>query len=254
MEKLHADEKGSPYYSKNRVKNSGEESLEMLYQAIDFIKEGRLRTQVINDLLELNYKISHINEYLNAAYSIVSTEYLRSETAVFNIHLERYNRDINTLFDKEYSGEDWMKVKNYHQYLILDILEAKEKLLGFHKSSFHITLNQKNTVSIKKEPKERYDISKLSWEEKLELVKLFELTRRDEVFDMQVNITKKEEKVQDVEIIEETPNIDKIKHKELPVEELVKNYRSLTDTFAKMKETFDNIAKQKLKDAGSKTV
>lgn len=257
MEKLHADEKGSPYYEKNRVKGSEEESLEMLYKAIDLIKEGKLRNQVVDELLGCGFKITLINEHLNAAYSVISTEYLRSETGVFNIHLERYTRDINSLFNKSYqeSSEDWMKLKSYHQNLILEILEAKERLLGFHKAGFHITLNQQNIASVKKQSKQKYDISKLSWDEKLELMKLFDLTRRDEIFSIQESKIEKAVEVQEAEVIEEEPNITRVKHKKLsPEEEFVKTYTGLTDTFAKMKETFDNLAKQKLRDAGSKTV
>lgn len=254
MERLHLDEKGSPYYIQNRIKDSNIDSLNMLYRAIDLIKEGCTRVQIIEMLTNEGFKKKNIEKYLSVAYSVISTEYFRSEVAVFNLHFERYNRDIIALFNKEFHGDKWIQHKCGAYFQILEIMEAKEKLLGFHKANFQVILNQRNKP-ITREEKPKYNISKLSWDEKLELIRLFELTRREEDFPDVIEVTEEREESGFIVSQEtEEPNILKIKHKDQPLPEYTETYTGLNDTFEKMKKTFEELAKKTYKDAGSKSV
>lgn len=229
----------TPY--NDRLKEPGEQDVELLVaddpeyqkqvrQVCDLIMEGQRSNDIfVQMLIEDNslteYKFMQLQKH---AYVLAENELHKDREYVFQLHMERYE----DLYEKNMQMVDsWLRPldpkKDWHimqaKYACaLKALRSKEELLGLHDKSISIELNQfKATVS---EPKQLrggipgYDISKLSMEEKKELLEIIKESRTIPIegihrvvikktvidIDGDVVIRKQEEEIQDVEY-EEMP-------------------------------------------------
>lgn len=145
---------------------------------IELFREGLTDKEILYKVLQdnPNLKETSAQVYLDSARASYKQEFIL--TRRFNIiqHVKRYDRDIFTLANFEprtssYAKYQFEKTKAYLD--MINLLQKKEKVLGFHRKS--VQLKIKNTVNIAITKVERsFDFTNLTWEEKLELYHLTE--------------------------------------------------------------------------------
>lgn len=267
---LHSKEKGSPFYEENRVEGEridDSKYLKWCYKAIDLFKEGVSRELIVDMLSEeAKGKITwdEVNNVVVVrARQIISLEYEKNDKFVLGLHLQRYSDEIAKQYKNITKLAKNTKVKVWIRdqmiagcyYTILDLMFHKEKILQLHNKKVTLKINQiNNTVIRQKKPK--FDLSKLTFEEKVKFLEYIEKMKRsnDEVFG--VKLKKKEgegDQIQEAEIVEEV-NVEKIENFETPREEEKIEGNALNDAFEKLKQSLQKVAVEEFKRVGSKTV
>lgn len=192
-----------------------------------------------------------------------SLQFMKAEE-IIPIHIFRYNRMINLLIntkdieESEVDGEvitwdDFWKARNTKIRAYLDCIQTltqKEELLQFHNKEFTVEWNLEETVEIK-EKVSRPDFSKLSFDEKVELLELMKKAKLDENNLPAVIQTNEETKTDTVDVNHEVTdevNITSIKHEN--VQEAFKASVQ-TDPKARLQEAIMKIAAKKLSQAGA---
>ena len=140
-------------------------------------------------------------------------------------------------------------------YTILDLMFHKEKILQLHNKKVTFKINQiNNTIIRQKKPK--YNLSLLTFEEKIKFLELIEKMKRnnDEIHGVKLKDKKEEqEQIQEAEVVEET-NVEKIENFETPkVEEKVMG-DALNDAFERLRQNLQKVASEEFKNVGSKII
>lgn len=198
-----------------------------VYQVIDWMREGKSNQwctdqlkATINQRTGRVYAPRFVENIITAANQLINQWYRSQIFQVEKLHVARYNQIIVDTLNKKYEFSErmpeYLRIKLIADDL-LDVLQAmkqKEVLLGMHRKTFKLTINTQNNINITSKSsvkKEDIDITKLSFEQQVELMNLIEVMSRseDEVYGVQL---KRIEKHQDeVEQVVEVIN-DNIKH------------------------------------------
>lgn len=185
--------------SKNRFGTDPQMEREV-YKAIDWMREGKniewctqeLR-RTINAKTGRVYAPRFVENIITAANQLIEMYYRSQIYQVEKVHIARYNKMIidklNRNYDEEFAyliaEKPWV-VEQIEQVDLMDVLQAmkqKEMLLGMHRKTFKVTINNQNNIFVqqpKAPPKPKLDISKLTLEEQVELLSLVQLTSRTE--------------------------------------------------------------------------
>jgi hypothetical protein len=188
--------------------NSKEKTLVLVKEVYNQLEKGVHAQEIVRNLkkrLGLNERTIHA--YLTEAYKIIDKEAIKEVRTVINIHASRYEEiyqqcrypTLEENFDEE--GNPVPVTKTKILGLLNEAMNAlydKERVLGFHKKTFNLQLNN-NTKVEKKSIIDKYNLSKLSLQEKIELKNLLEKSKEDYVevviknTEVKVIETKKEE-------------------------------------------------------------
>lgn len=267
---LHSKEKGSPFYEENRVgedRLNDSKYLKWCYKAIDLFKEGVSREHIV-EIITKEAKGKITEEEVSSvvvvrARQIISLEFEKNDKFVLGLHLQRYNNEIKTQYEKIVKLEKNKKLKVWEKeqeiassyYTILDLMFHKEKILQLHNKKVTFKINQiNNTIIRQKKPK--YNLSLLTFEEKIKFLELIEKMKRnnDEIHGVKLKDKKEEqEQIQEAEVVEET-NVEKIENFETPkVEEKVMG-DALNDAFERLRQNLQKVASEEFKNVGSKII
>lgn len=234
--------------------------------------------QIITDLMMEGYSASYIKSYMveakelnlkpytvghlyTEATGILGSEYCKKTLTVKSIHVARYNETINDLIkteeldkdeiDNEEGGiswEEWMKSRNRKIEKFDECLEtmfSKERCLMMHSASFVIQINHDITINSHK--KRNIDITKLSFEEKLDLLAIISKTKKGE-FELLSVTDPVIEEVKTIEaeavVVATAINIDSIKQDKPPLQKELG--RVVSDPTASLKTALQKIAASKL--------
>lgn len=229
----------------------------------EHVSDSSIRTE-INEKFK-KYTDNSLTIMLSTARSIiVNTNFSKAEE-VIPIHVARYNNQVAKLLAtrcidisevdgcivtwKEYYMALEKKINAYMS--AIQSLFQKETLLQYHKDDFIININTEETILIK-DVKPKIDLSKLTFDEQVELYELIKKSRQDENEIVGVIQPNKEtlELIEEVkEIPAEIPNIQFIKVEQQPA----LPYRSqvtAADPTVKLRETLARRAAQRFKEAG----
>lgn len=261
-------EKGNPTNPDNRVEEKyleGDLRTKAVYYAIDLFKVGLtkaiVRETIINDK-EFS-SLSEVETILIEALSEVSEQFVTKNDHLIGLHLERYNREVERLINKDFSAFGPLlerKIKSGAYMDVLDTLHQKEKLLQLHSKQTVIRFNQRNSININ-EIESKFDLQELDFEEKRRLMELLLKSKTsdgDEVISVILN--DKDDNVIDIdsEVIVESPdtvNIAKIEQLDNTVNE--KQYKApvgLEEIKRKLSIALEKAAEKELIKVGSKSV
>ena len=184
--------------------------------AFSLLESGLSKSEVIIKLLE---KYSKLTKHTAAGYAHKAVNALRNKYAIefdtlIGIHLKRYENlyenHINRNYDN-FPNDIKYVVKSNNLYTALDILYAKEKLLGFHTKKFNLVFNAILKHGQKKEVLENYNLNKLTFYELIELKNiLFEVKGIKNK-----TITFEDYKKENIEIIEQDKEETYIKFEDI---------------------------------------
>lgn len=192
---------------------------------LNWFREGKTDSEVLIMVMEI-FKVKETSAmvYLKAAKSCFREELILERR--FNIvqHVKRYDRDILKLSQYQpktssYAQSTLLKTEAYLD--MLNLLQRKEKVLGFHKKSQLIKI--KNNVNINLTKVERtFDLSGLTLEEKIKLYQLIEKTKvsEEERFTLKPNPNIRREETIDIvheEVKEEKSTAELIEHVDEPL-------------------------------------
>lgn len=259
-------EKGNPYNKENRVEAKYIEAdtrVKSIYRILDWYKEGINRNEIKSILLGEGLTETAIDLYIQEAHGIVFEQFSTQTEHIISLHTKRYDKQINSLLNKDYNQlalKIRFKVKSTAYFDALDTLYQKEKLLNLHSKQTIIRFNQRNNINVNTVPekKEKYDLSKLSFEEKVDFMKLVEkASPRNNV---NTGVILRERKIEEEEIIEieheDVTNIDLIEKENIIGKDVFVETppRTMFDLQEKLRMTLQKVAQQELEKAGSKTV
>lgn len=201
-----------------------------VYRCIDWIREGKsleycteLLRKTINVRTKKFYNGRFVENIVTTANQLIILWYKNQIYKVEKLHIARYNEMIVDLMNKKYPIKEekpWIADALEGKDL-LDVLQAmkqKEILLGMHRKAFKVTINNQTNYFLENEQKkaikkEKIDISKLTFEEQVELLDLIKLSSKT---DNEVHGVMLKEKIEEVEYEEveqpkeESKNIEKI--------------------------------------------
>lgn len=233
-------------------------STSYIRQQIAASKKGKVNSVVIDNIL------ATVNE-------LIFTESLTGKEQVKMIHVRRYNRQINRLlateeldFDKisvdkdgdligEYSYDEWFasrEKKKTNYWNAIAALQQKEKVLQFHNDGFEFEINTEENVNVV-DKKPKYDVTKLTFEEQLELYELMKKAKKgeNELLSVVESVKSLSQEVQDAEAVVIPPaNIEQIAHEKLEV--VVEKPTFVIDPTARLKERMKQIAARTLQGIG----
>lgn len=212
------------------------------------------------DYVKATYKQfseTNIQLIIHKASESIAQEYARDKGSVISLHVKRYNAEIKKLIANTYEGlidEDnddgkgdqqarKRKMRIFTLMTALDVMFAKERVLQIHNKETQVRIFNKLNAKVK-EVKTKYNLSQLSLEEKIDFLNLVKKAKRDQVETFSIKMMgNKRQEVEDVEaeVIEETPNIEKIKHLPAPEKKVVAPKVTLEDVTRKIQE---NLAKR----------
>lgn len=204
-------------------------------------------------------------------------EYGKDKNHVMALHIERYNHDIINILSLENHiekakeadelGEQYefpdgfdfgkTKMRLINRYFdALSTILQKEKVLQMHSNGFLVSIV--NNLNIEKKEKKQYDLSKLTFEQKIDFLNLLLKSKKNdfEVGSVILRSPDVQQKTIDIvhEVIEEGVNIDKIKHEEQPPAIPMQTGTAIYDVNQKLAETLKKRAEEAYRNAGSKTV
>jgi len=214
----------TPYDKKDRIplnKLSKTSRTRHIYFCIDKLKEGHTRKVVEGMLLEFGINKTDAPSFVSEAMEVVANQYFTQNDLIISLHVQRYNREINKLLKKTFDEFDLptqRRLKVDNNFKILEQLSAKENLLQLHNKNTIIRINQRNQTIIRSAPDhylESLDFSRLTLEERLELLSLINKTKQEQNLLEGVKLST-EDKVQKEytefeEVKEEVPNVTQIK-------------------------------------------
>lgn len=265
-----------------------------LEYALTILSKGNSRQEAIREVSEyrkqkgLTTTSSIVRHIVDEATKVLSNEYGTEKSHIVALHVERYNRDIERIIsmpnifekihrkelgmddedDDQYGFEETMTnydpetlaklrqslISSY--YTALSTMFNKEKVLQMHTKGFQVLIVNKLTVDIALEGEVNYDISKLSDEEKKDMLQLMLKARKTdfELGSVILRDRSNEQETIDVEheVVEDEVNISKIKHEEKTIAESGKNGNALFEINKKLAETLAKKAEAAFKKAGSK--
>lgn len=160
-------------------------AIELMYQ---WVNKGEF-----NDILTKEFNASSVQ--LKECYASAFASYRRQieleKINLVSLHINRYEDLFKSVSNKDFSNykpdRQWQAQIDQHLELV-DILQSKEKIIGVHSKTFKIRLN--NFYEKKKLVKlSDFNLDKLTVDEKIELIGLFDKCRvsKDVVFKVQEN-------------------------------------------------------------------
>lgn len=167
-----------------------------IYEAIDWMREGKsyewitqqlLRTQ--NTRTKRNLAPRFVENIVTGANQLIMLWYQQQIYQVEKIHIARYNQIIIDKLNKKYTFDEgmppWLCTKIMCDDLTdcLNAMRQKEVLLGMHRKSFKITINNQTNVTINKpksKPEAKVDIHNLTFTEQAELLQLIAATNKSD--------------------------------------------------------------------------
>lgn len=209
--------KRRPISTKVRYSRNAEGTImsSWIKKAIEMMNEGA-PTESIRSLIyeqkEGSRSKSIIDLIIADATKHVAVQYSKSRTHITKLHIRRYNQAIKRLMNKSYTHmeEGWRRKEAEINDLMncLETIYQKEKLLQFHNKYFKFEINNETEFNIKPDylNKDEFDISKLPFEEQVELLNLLQIARRTDMEIQSITAAKPEEiKIEDAqsEIIED---------------------------------------------------
>lgn len=187
-----------------------------VYRTIDWLREGRstdwiteVLRNTINENTGRNYAPRFVENIITLANQLIKLYYYNQIYKVEQLHVARYNHIIVNKLNRDYSeiqAPPWI-IKGMQVEDLKDALQAmrqKEKLLGMHRNSFKITINNQNNIFIddkpKKEKKPKFNVDNLTFNEQVELMELLNKASRtsDEIHGVLLK-KNKEKEVEDAE-------------------------------------------------------
>lgn len=227
-----------------------------IHESVLLFKKGWSRKKIVDHIIEQS-KLSHEVVYyiiVTQASQIISDEYINKGESLIGLHLERYNRDIQSLQEKTYDHiNDYSKqlqAKIADKFELLQLLHQKEKFLQLHSKTTVVKLNNSKTKS------NRFDFKKLTHSNKIEMLKLLEKCKGTvEISGVKLSSYSNQE-IEEAEIIEETSsttvNVDKIQtitHTEVITTTPAVNLEQVTE---KIRQALLKKAQEDFKQKGGK--
>lgn len=189
-----------------------------VYMTIDWMREGKsiewitsTLKQEKNERTERKLAPRFVENIITASNQLLTLWYHDQIYNVEKIHIARYNQIIIDKLNKKYNFNEgmpeWLCTKIICDDL-MDVLQAmkqKETLLGMHRKSFKITINNQTNVVVNKDNKVqqgKIDIHNLTFDEQVELLQLIEITNRseDELHGVILRDKKKEIEAEEIEV------------------------------------------------------
>lgn len=239
----------------------------LCYKVIDWIKEGmsisnckELLSQEINPRTKKPHHIRFVNEIVETANKLIKQDFSLQRSNVTGLHIQRYDKDIKALLNINVSNylpykQDEMKTEAFMR--CLDVLQQKETLLGMHRKTFKLIINNESTIIVK-EKKIKLNITKLTLQEQIELNTLLEKSRRtdDELGGVILRRDIEAEVVEDVEyeVVEERKNVDRMENRNPKPLLAPQEGFAMMNVENKLKLALQKKAQEEFKKAGSKTV
>lgn len=244
---------GTGFISKGYVKS---------HAVVDLFYKGYTRAEIA-DFLTVEFKLSEnvIKNIMRDAFYYIENEHSAEIDDVLTLHYKRYEALYrkNAEIDFEKIPKQFRNLKMFETLnTMLDILQAKEKSFGMHNKNFSFQLNEYNIFKNRLEKVNKYDFSKLSLDELLELKTMLE--RSKEVDSIEHIKTDETERFLEMPVEKREEPID------FPVKEIetTNKRKKLNDnkikskTLNQVRESMDKEFKKKmkiaLKKAGSKTI
>jgi hypothetical protein len=141
------------------------------------------------------------------------------------------------------------KVRAYND--AMNTLVQKEELLQYHNHDFVVDINVEHTVTLK-ENRPQYNLDMITFDEQLELMRLFKKARKDES-ELAGIIQAKNSEGGTVDVTYEefsvVPNISLIKHEALPVENNIQGNKRVNPT-TRLQEIHAKLVARRIKEAG----
>lgn len=196
--------------------------------------EGYSRKEVHSHIIfnypELKSARSRENA-IHDAYKYAEVEAFKDKEYTFHTHIDRYDKMYKeSMVMESYNGtpldpvEDWQLIVAKYSSA-LKALKMKEQLLGLHDKNISIEINNRVATVINNTQETRgaiggYDFSKLTLNEKIELLELIKLSRKalDGIFPVLIKENEVVVTIND-EVIQETEDVE---YEELPEEVVTK--------------------------------
>lgn len=193
-------------------------------RVVEWLKEGLTTAECQRRLTVEGITEQMVHNLVAAAKKIYGHEFAKDKNSVMGLHIKRYDRDINRLATFEPRTEDDWKYRELKTQAYMDMLEtmsSKEKLLGFHKRSFTLKINNDISASIVN-AHAKFDLNLLTLSEKIELLKLLDeakITEKEQYMLKPNPNNIKKEVTEDIEYVDlsfKTDNIEYIKNTNIP--------------------------------------
>jgi len=197
---------------------------DLTQQAVELFRKGWLREKIVKKIVEES------NLALDTVYSVIvvraaqilADEHIIKGEEFIGLHIERYNKDIESLLEKDYSNiEDLGKrisAEIRDKFELLNLLYQKEKFLQLHSKTTVIKLQNSKKKNIK------INFFKLSILTKIKMLQIIDKSKG--IGQLSTIITSKytDKDIEEAEVVEETEtNISKIKMLQIspasPIEE-----------------------------------
>ena len=227
-------------------------------QTLRMILDGATEQKILFTLVDIASKDKCTLDDARVIYKIarkqLSQEYDRDREFVIANHINRYNKEIKRLFNidvSEFNKWKAAEMKTYAYFNLLEVLQQKEKVLGLHSKRLHIKINNEINLKTKKETP-TLNLSALTLQEKIELYHLLQESEIDQENMSIIPSTKhkvNKEEIEDAEYVEELPNIDSIKAKEISPTKEVDNPNTLLTLQEKLAQANLKAFEKKIKEA-----
>lgn len=228
----------------------------------DLFKQGLSDDEIKHHLIiQKGMSIHSAGGYLSTGRAIIRNDFIKDRETTIGLHLRRYDKDIQQLLTIQPRTSNFAKsneIKTNAYIQLIDLLGQKEKLLGFHSRSFNIKINNETNVKVIQKSS-KYDLTKLSVDEKLELMNLLNKAKilNKESIGIIPNPKKLIQEVQDVDYVDvtnESINIDSIEKfgeekKYLPEKVVM----PIVDAKFKLAQALKERAQKAFIEAGSQT-
>lgn len=197
------------------------------YETIDWMRQGKSNEWITQHLCSIKNERTgrylaprFVENILTAANQLITLWYHDQIYKVEKIHIARYNQIIIDKLNKKYTFDEgmppWLCTKIMCDDLIdcLNAMRQKEVLLGMHRKSFKLTINNQTNIVVEKTKDEpKIDIHNLTFTEQAELLQLISLTNKSDnelhgVILKTKPIDTHQDEIQQVEVI--STNIDSI--------------------------------------------
>lgn len=261
---IRKHEKGNPYEKENRVDAKlieMDRKVTTIYRILDWYKEGLFRASIVEMLRAEEFSDSVIDEYLTECSSIIYEQFSTKSSNIVSLHLKRYDKEINTLLKRNYDRlplKIRYKVKGAAFLNALETLHQKEKLLNLHNKQTLIRFNQRNNINETPEKPNRFDLTQLTLEERIDLLNL--ISKASPKNNINSGVILREKVIESEETVdiqhEEVINITQIQQENVMGVDVFPEQKAHTvdELTKKLQDTLKKKAEEALIKAGSKTV
>lgn len=232
-----------------------QEKSELISKAVEMMKQGHNAQYIKKQLHEISlnkFTVEEITNCISEAAAIVTQSYFNTGKDIRLLHLKRYNKEINRLLNvSELDESDIGKTITYKQFLssrnrkikafdkALDSMNQLETLLGLSSITNTVDVNSEVTINVNEVNSKKYDFSKLTLEEKVELLELMQkakLGRSEPGGVLETNI-EQENIIEDIDSEIVPANVELIKQvAPTPSPEYKSQEKTSVDVLQKLKE------------------